>query len=118
MRVLDSGIEIIKKGETEPILFCSFQDRNLAFQRIKALWRMASPHSANVEMSDDEKTEDEEEDGGNFLSDKSSQSSPFTARFAARDTQKESIKLKDIIQGQNSVLQKMVRFMKINLLEF
>jgi hypothetical protein len=85
MRVLDSGIEITKKGEAEPIVFCSFQDRNLAFQRIKALWRMASPHSANLDMSDDEKTEDEEEDGGNIISDKSSQSSPFTARFNTRD---------------------------------
>ena len=76
---------------------------------------MASPHSANLEMSDDEKTEDEEEDGGNIISDKSNQSSPFTARFNTRDLQKESFKLKDIIQGQNQFLHKMVSLVKYNL---
>lgn len=56
--ILDSGIELMRKGEKEPITFCSFQDRDLAFARFKALWKMVSPHAVNVEMSDDEEGED------------------------------------------------------------
>eukprot|EP00347_Sterkiella_histriomuscorum_P016954 403351216 len=43
--ILDSGIEIGKSHGQEPVIFCSFQDRDMAYSRIKALWRNISPHA-------------------------------------------------------------------------
>ncbi|CDW77375.1 UNKNOWN [Stylonychia lemnae] len=63
--ILDSGIEIFKANETEPVTFCSFQDRNLAFRRVKALWRNVSPHAAKFD-SDEEDENDEDFVSGNL----------------------------------------------------
>jgi hypothetical protein len=36
------------------MIFCSFQDRNLTFKRVKALWRNVSPHHDDFSEDDDD----------------------------------------------------------------
>ena len=41
-----------RTGTQEPLIFCSFQDRDMAFERVKTLWRNVSPHAAAKYESD------------------------------------------------------------------
>lgn len=63
MGILDSGIEIFRTGDQESITFCSFQDRNVAFNRVKALWRNISPHAAKYDSDEDDEFDEDYHSG-------------------------------------------------------
>jgi hypothetical protein len=53
--IFNSALEIVTSDQN--YYFCSIQDRDTAFERIYALWKVSSPHAKSISLEEEEATE-------------------------------------------------------------
>lgn len=53
--IFNSALEIVTNDQT--FYFCSIQERDTAYERIYALWKVSSPHAKGLNIEEEEENE-------------------------------------------------------------